>query len=299
MTDAVGFIGLGTMGAGMARNILGAGHRLIVTTSSRPKADTFAALGAHIAATPAEVARQAQIIVTCVPDAAALVAIVSGADGVAAAGWAGGLLIDCSTIAPFQAQDVADTLAGAGAAMIDAPVSGGKKGADEGTLTIMCGGEAAAFGRARPVLDAMGKTVHHVGPLGAGQALKACNQLMVAVNLMGACEAVAIARGAGVDPKTMREVLMSGAARSGVLEMHALRYLDGALDGGFRGALMKKDLGIAVAVGEAQSRVQPATTLAHQMMLGACNAGLGAKDSAALGLFYDILNGTRVPEAAQ
>lgn len=290
MTETVGFIGLGVMGGGMARNILKAGYPLVVTTSSREKADAFARLGAEIADTAADVARCASLIVTCVPDAAALFETVAGADGVAAASWENGLLVDCSTIAPADAKRAAARLAKSGAGMLDAPVSGGRKGAEDGTLTIMCGGDADAFTRARPVLEAMGKAVHHVGPLGAGQALKACNQLMVAVNLMGVCEAIAIARGAGVDPHVMREVLSTGAARSGVLEMHALRYLEGALAGGFRGALMKKDLAIAVSVGAAQGRVQPATALAHQMMTGACNAGLADHDSAAIGLFYDGLN---------
>lgn len=292
MTDTVGFIGLGVMGGGMARNLLAAGHPLIVTTSSREKADAFAALGAEIAQDAATLARRAALVVTCVPNAAVLGEVVSGADGLASADWTGGLLVDCSTVAPEDTRRMADQLAKRGAAMCDCPVSGGQKGAEDGTLTIMCGGDAEAFDRARPVLEAMGRTIHHVGPLGAGQTLKACNQLMVAINLMGVCEAIALARGAGIDPRLMREVLSTGAARSGVLEMHALRYLDGTLSGGFRAALMKKDLGIAAAVGDEQGRVQPATTLAHQMMTGAVNAGFQDLDSAALGLFYDAINGT-------
>ncbi|MGP9820785.1 NAD(P)-dependent oxidoreductase [Salinarimonas sp. NSM] len=291
MIDTVGFIGLGVMGAGMARNILAAGHPLVVTTSSREKADAFATLGARVVENPAAVARAARIVVTCVPEASALEAVVGGGSGLASESWEGGLLVDCSTIAPFEAQAVEKTLAGVGARMIDAPVSGGRKGADEGTLTIMVGGEAGDVARARPVLDAMGKAIHHVGPLGAGQTLKACNQLMVAVNMMGAFEAIALARAAGIDPHVMREVLSTGAARSGVLEMHAKRYVDDALDGGFRAELMRKDLGIAAAVGTHHRRAQPATALAQEMMQATCNAGFAKLDSAAMGRLYDLLNG--------
>ncbi|WP_420392321.1 NAD(P)-dependent oxidoreductase [Acuticoccus sp.] len=291
MADPIGFIGLGVMGAGMARNVMKAGFPLVVTTSSPQKAEAFRGEGATVVATPSDVAAAARIVVTCVPDGEALTVAVSGDNGLASAPWTDGLLIDCSTIAPFEAKDVAAHVASAGARMIDAPVSGGAKGASEGTLTIMVGGEEADVARAWPVLDAMGKNIHHVGPIGAGQTLKACNQLMVAVNLMGACEAIALARSGGVDPHVMREVLSSGSARSGVLEMHAKRYIDNALDGGFRAELMRKDLGIAAAVGVHERRAQPATTLAHQLMTAACNAGFAKLDSAALGLFYDAMNG--------
>jgi 3-hydroxyisobutyrate dehydrogenase-like beta-hydroxyacid dehydrogenase len=291
MVHPVGFIGLGVMGAGMARNILKAGIPLVVQTSSASKAGTFRALGAEIVSDPAQLAARAKLIVTCVPDAAALRSVVCGEKGIASAPWAEGLLVDCSTIAPFEAREVAASLEAAGARMVDAPVSGGRKGAEEGTLTIMCGGEEADISRAEAVLSAMGSVTRHVGPLGAGQAVKACNQLMVAVNLMGVCEAIGLARSAGVDPKLMREVLSTGAARSGVLDAHALRYLDGKMEAGFRADLMRKDLGIAHAVGVDKGRIQPATALAHQLMTSLCNIGLNDLDSSALGLLYDRLNG--------
>ena len=297
MDEPIGFIGLGVMGAGMARNIAAAGFPLVVTTSSKEKARAFREAGATVVGSPREVAAAARIVVTCVPDAEALNGVLQGERGLAGAAWNDGLLIDCSTIAPFEAEAAARLLSPLGARMIDAPVSGGAKGSNEGTLTIMVGGADDDVARARPVLEAMGKNIHHVGPAGAGQAVKACNQLMVAVNLMGACEAIAVARAAGVDPHVMREVLSSGAARSGVLEMHAKRYIDETLEGGFRAELMRKDLGIAAAIGAHQRRAQPATTLAHQMMTAACNAGFAKLDSAALGLFYDLMNGTAETEA--
>lgn len=299
MSGRVGFIGLGVMGAGMARNIIKAGIPLCVTTSSPDKAKAFRELGAETAASPAELAGMANIIVSCLPDAAALDEVVAGPQGLASRDWKDGLLVECSTIAPFEAEAAAGVLARVGATLIDAPVSGGRKGAEEGTLTIMCGGRQGDVERARFVLEAMGSNIHHVGSLGAGQAVKACNQLMVAVNLMGVCEAIGLARAAGVDPRQMREVLLTGAARSGVLEAHALRYLDGALDPGFRGELMKKDLGIAIAFGANSARAQPATALAHQLMQASCNAGFAGKDSAALGLLYDIMNGNGGTENAE
>lgn len=296
MADPIGFIGLGVMGAGMARNILKAGLPLVITTTSPEKAEAFRAEGATVVDSAREVAAAARIVVTCVPDAPALQGVVGGDSGLAAASWTDGLLIDCSTIAPSEAREIAARIANVGGRMVDAPVSGGAKGASEGTLTIMVGGEAADIDRARPVLEAMGKNIHHVGPFGAGQTIKACNQLMVTVNLMGACEAIAMARSGGVDPHVMREVLSTGAARSGVLEMHAKRYIDKALDGGFRAELMRKDLGIAASIGASEHRAQPAATLAHQLMTAACNAGFAGKDSAALGLFYDLMNGAEPQE---
>ena len=264
MTDTIGFIGLGVMGAGMAKNIIKAGFQLVATTSSAEKADAFRALGAEIVDSPAEIASCTTLIVTCVPDAAALRQTLSGDNGLSSASWEGGLLVDCSTIAPFEAEEMAAALADVGAGLVDAPVSGGRKGAEEGKLTIMCGGSDADVARARPVLDAMGTNIHHVGPLGAGQAVKACNQLMVAVNMMGAFEAVALARAAGVDPKVMREVLSSGAARSGVLEAHALRYIEGNLEPGFRAELMRKDLGICLAEAKRNGATLPVTALVDQ-----------------------------------
>lgn len=291
MSDMIGFIGLGVMGAGMARNIIAAGFKLAITTSSPDKAETFRGLGATIVETPAELSSRCDLIVSCVPDAAALKTVVAGENGLVSSKWQDGLLVDCSTIAPFEVEEMDGCLSEAGASLVDAPVSGGKKGAEGGTLTIMCGGAKADLERAHPVLEAMGKNVHDVGPLGAGQAVKACNQLMVSVNMMGAFEAIALARAAGVDPKVMREVLSSGAARSGVLEAHALRYIDGALEPGFRAELMRKDLGIANAVGSHFNITQPATNLAHQMLVAACNSGFAKLDSAAMGLLYDHLNG--------
>jgi len=287
----VGFCGLGAMGAGMARNILTAGFELTIVTSSPEKAERFRGDGASVADTPADLAMQSDIIVTCVPDANALDSLINSDSGFSAVNLASRLFIDCSTIAPHDACRAAERIRGAVGRFIDAPVSGGTKGAVEGTLTIMCGGEAEDIAAAMPVLSAMGKTITHFGPVGAGQAVKAANQLMVAVNMMGAFEAIALVRANGVDPEAMRQALLTGAARSGVLEMHAKRYLDDALAGGFRIELLRKDLGIVSSEGERNGLSQPAAVLAQQLINAACNAGFEGQDSAVLGKFYDLTNG--------
>lgn len=289
MTDTIGFVGLGTMGSGMARNLLEKGHSLVTTSSSSEKAAAFKQLGADIVASVEEMTGAAKTIITCVPQGKDLLGLV---DRIAGSNWDGGLLIDCSTVSPDEVIKAGRALEAVGAHMLDAPISGGAKGAAEGTLTIMCGGDEADFARATPVFEAIGRTIRLCGPLGAGQAVKACNQLMVVVNLMGVCEAIALARSVGVDPKLMREVVLTGTGRSASLEVQALRYLDGELDGGFRSELMRKDLGIAAEIGRARHRTMPATALAHQMIVASCNAGFATLDSAALGRLYDILNDT-------
>jgi 3-hydroxyisobutyrate dehydrogenase-like beta-hydroxyacid dehydrogenase len=287
----VGFCGLGAMGVGMARNILTAGFELTIATSSPEKAERFRGDGASVAETPTELAAQSDIIVTCVPDANALDSLIDSNSGFSAVDLANKLFIECSTIAPHDACRAAERIQAAGGRFIDTPVSGGSKGAAEGTLTIMCGGDAADIETAMPILDAMGKVITHFGPVGAGQAVKAANQLMVAVNMMGAFEAIALVRANGVDPEAMRQALLTGAARSGVLEMHAKRYLDDALSGGFRIELLRKDLGIVALEGGRSGLSQPASALAQQIINAACNAGFEGQDSAVLGKFYDLTNG--------
>jgi 3-hydroxyisobutyrate dehydrogenase-like beta-hydroxyacid dehydrogenase len=288
----VGFLGLGAMGNGMARNLLGAGFPLMVASSSPEKARAFEAAGASVAPTCEALAAASDVIVTCVPDAAALASAFDSPGGFGTAELRDRYFVDCSTIAPDEARAFSARVEGRGGAFVDAPVSGGTKGADEGTLTIMCGGTEADVDAVMPVLSAMGRSITRFGPVGAGQAVKAANQLMVAVNMMGAFEAIAVARANGVDPSQMREALMTGAARSGVLEMHAARYLNGKLDGGFRIELLRKDLGLVAAAGGGAGLSQPAAALALQLVRAACNAGFEGKDSAVLGRLYDQLNGT-------
>lgn len=291
MSDTIGFIGLGVMGRPMARNLLEKGFEVVVTTSSVSKADEFRSLGAKVVDTTADVAASARVIFSCVPDGPAVLGMINGRGGLATSDWSGGLLVDCSTIASNEAQAAADAISLVGGSFVDAPITGGKKGAEDGTLTIMCGGDASDIKRATPAMEAMGKRIFHVGPVGAGQTVKSCNQMMVSINYLAACEAIALARANGVDPRVMREVVLTGTGRSGALENNALRYLDGALEPGFRIELMKKDIGIANAVGREKGLVQPGTNLMLQLLQMAINNGLGDLDTAALGKLYEKLNG--------
>ena len=296
MTLSIGFLGLGGMGRPMAECLLRAGLPLAIRSGNPETAREFAAMGAQVVPTPAALAEAAGLVFSCLPDHGVLDALVFGPDGLAAQDWPGGLLVDCSTIAPQEAQDMARRLAGRGAAFLDAPVSGGRKGAAEGTLTAMVGGAEADLARARPALGAMAARIFHIGPVGAGQTTKACNQIMVAVNLMGAFEAIGLARAGGVDVARMREVVLTGTGRSAALEAIVPRYLEGAEAVGFRLEQMLKDIAIATDAGRAAGQHQPGAEAVREMLAGAAAAGLGARDLAALGLRYDALNGDAFAE---
>jgi 3-hydroxyisobutyrate dehydrogenase len=240
--ERVGFVGLGIMGEPMARNILKAGFPLTIWNRTASKAGGLRSEGAAVAASPAAVARASTIVVSCVTDSPDVEAVALGPGGIMEGATQGSCYIDCSTIAPTVARRVADALRAKGVGMLDAPVSGGDIGARAGSLAIMVGGEAADFERCRPVLEAMGKTIVHVGPAGAGQVVKLCNQVAGGLNLLAMAEAIALARSAGVDPAKMLEVVSSGAAGSWMLTNLAPRAVKGDYAPGFMVDLMQKDL---------------------------------------------------------
>jgi 3-hydroxyisobutyrate dehydrogenase len=240
--ERVGFVGLGIMGEPMARNLIKAGYPLTVWNRTASKADALRGEGANVAGSPAEVAQASTIVVSCVTDSPDVEAVVLGAGGIAEGALAGSCYIDCSTIAPAVTRRLAVALREKGVGMLDAPISGGDIGAKAGTLAIMVGGEAADFERCKPVLDAVGKTVVHVGPSGAGQVVKLCNQVAGGLNLLAMAEAVALARSAGVDPAKMLEVVSNGAAGSWMLSNLAPRAVRGDFAPGFMVDLMQKDL---------------------------------------------------------
>jgi 3-hydroxyisobutyrate dehydrogenase len=240
--ERIGFVGLGIMGEPMARNILKAGFPLTVWNRTPSKAEALRGDGATVAGSPAAVAQASTIIVSCVTDSPDVEAVALGRGGIAEGAAPGSCYIDCSTIAPAVARRVAAALAEKGVGMLDAPVSGGDIGAKAGTLAIMVGGDARDFERCKPILDAMGKTVVHVGPSGAGQVVKLCNQVAGGLNLLAMAEAVALARSAGVDPVKMLEVVSSGAAASWMLTNLAPRAVKGDFAPGFMVDLMQKDL---------------------------------------------------------
>lgn len=288
---SAGFIGLGVMGAAMARNILKAGFPLTVHNRTPAKAGPLVADGATLAETPGGVARAANVVFLCLPDTPDVELALFGEDGVAAGLAPGSIVVDCSTISATETRDFAARLAAQGVEMIDCPVSGGPKGAETGTLSCMLGGQAAAITRAQPLLDAIGKSFVHAGPSGAGQLVKSCNQLVICATMMGVAEAVAMCRKMDVDPGVMREALLAGSAQSFVLQNHGKRLIDRTLDPGFRAELMLKDMKLAQGAGTAAGAFTPVTALATQMLSALCQSGRNRMDSAAVGLVFQELSG--------
>ncbi len=244
--ETVGFIGLGIMGRPMAHNLLRAGFALTVHSRSPVPVDELVAAGASRATSPSNVASAAQVVVTMLPDTPDVERVLLGEDGVAEGAGPGALVIDMSTIDPLATRRFAEALASPGVSFLDAPVSGGERGAVEGTLSIMAGGPEEAFVRALPLLRAMGRNVVHVGSSGAGQVAKACNQLVVGATIEGVAEALVLAAKAGVDPAKVREALLGGFAGSKILEVHGRRMLDHDFEPGFRARLHRKDARIVL-----------------------------------------------------
>jgi 3-hydroxyisobutyrate dehydrogenase len=244
--ERIGFVGLGTMGASMAANLLRAGADLTVWNRTPDMAAPLVERGAREAASPAAVAASSDVIVLCVSDTPDVEAILCDRQGVAEGARPGALVIDCSTISPAATRDFGRRLAEKGVAMIDAPVSGGSEGARLGTLTIFVGGAEGDVARARPVLEAMGKTITRLGELGSGQAAKAVNQVIISGAYMGVAEGILLGIKAGLDPRRLVEALSGGAAQSWVLANRAGRMIDDDYPLGFKLALHRKDLGIAL-----------------------------------------------------
>ncbi|MCA9243922.1 MAG: NAD(P)-dependent oxidoreductase [Phycisphaerales bacterium] len=265
MSAKVGFIGLGIMGRPMAGHLARAGHDVVVFTRTRDKASALLAEGVEWRDSPAALAADRDVVFLCVTDTPDVENVLFGADGVAGSIRAGSVVVDHSTIAPAGARAFAERLAGQGVAMLDAPITGGEIGAQNATLTIMVGGDAAAFQRVEPLLKTMGRTVRHVGPSGAGQALKACNQILCAVNVMGVCEAILLARQSGIDPATAIETLGGGAGGSWAWTQLGRKIVDGDLNPAFMIRLMQKDLRIVQSAAQENGVPLPGTALAQQL----------------------------------
>jgi len=282
MAERVGFIGLGIMGGPMARNLMEAGYELTVQNRSPEKAEELGEAGATVAATPGEAAENSDVIITMLPDSPQVREIVAGEDGVLEGISQGSLLIDMSTISPVVTEELAEAVKQKGASMLDAPVSGGDVGAIEGTLSIMVGGEEADFERAKPLFGAMGKTVTHVGPVGAGQVTKAANQIVVALTIEAVSEALVLGSAGGVSPEKILEVLSGGLAGNKVMEVKREKFLSHTFEPGFRSELHHKDLGIALAAGREYGVVLPVTAVVDQMLLSMRRKGWGGEDHSAL-----------------
>lgn len=284
MSQTVGFIGLGLMGKPMARNLLKKGFPVIVHNRSRAAMDELSKEGATVASSAAEVARNAQVIITMLPDGPDVETVLEGADGVFGAMSNGTVIVDSSTIAPAIARRLAARAKELGASLLDAPVSGGEIGAIDGTLTFMVGGEAAALESVRDILGAMGKPerIVHVGESGAGQICKVCNQIVLGGTMSVVAEAIALSRKAGVDPMKVRAALMGGFAQSRVLEVHGERMITGNWKPGFKTKLFKKDFGIAMHTLAEQGVPAVTSAVVQQLILAQMAAGAGEDDYSAI-----------------
>ena len=280
--DRIGFLGLGTMGAAMAANLARAGFALVAWNRTPGRAPELDDLGVTRAATPADVARDTNAVVVCVSDTPDVEAVLFGEDGVASGARNELLVVDCSTISPSATRDFAARLAASGVALVDAPVSGGSEGAQKATLTIFCGGEPEAFERAKPILAAMGKTITHVGPSGAGQAVKAVNQVILAGTYLGVAEGIVLAIKSGLDVDQVVEALGGGAAQSWVLSNRSGRMIANDYPLGFKVALHRKDLGIALELAREMGADLPVSELAADLETELIAAGHADEDMSAL-----------------
>ena len=272
----IGFIGLGVMGAPMARHLDAAGHELATTLNRSPLPE---GLKARILPSPAEVARGSDIVITMLPDTPDVERVLFGEDGVAEGVAAGALVVDMSSISPIATADFARRIRERDAGYLDAPVSGGEVGAKAASLTIMAGGPKAEFERALPVFQALGKNITLIGENnGAGQICKIANQIIVALNIEAVAEALVFASKAGCDPAAVRAALMGGFAASRVLEVHGERMIARTFDPGFRIRLHQKDLGLALESARALGVALPNTATAQELM-NACAAREGGAEA--------------------
>lgn len=289
--ERIGFIGLGLMGKPMAHNLLKAGFPLTVFNRSQPAMTELASVGAAIAASPRDVAVQSDVVITCVPDSPDVEAVVLGDNGILAGARPGMLYIDHSTIAPVTSRKIYAILQEKGIEALDAPVSGGDIGAQQGTLSMMVGGDAAAFERALPILQAMGKNIVHMGAAGAGQVTKACNQIVVAMTVQAVAEAFTLAKKSGVDPAKVRSALLGGFAQSRVLEVHGQRMLDGDFQPGFKLDLFRKDMNIVLQTGKDLQLPLMGSAQATELMNVLLARGTGNVDYSAIVTLYELLAG--------
>lgn len=266
--ETVGFIGLGIMGLPMAKNLLAAGFPVVAYNRSPAKVDLLVEAGAQRGESPGDVAAHATVIITCVTASADVEAVILGTEdvpGVLGGVRTGSVVVDMSTISPAVTRDLAVRLADRGVAMIDAPISGGEQGAINGTLSIMCGGDAEALDRVQPVLEAMGRKITHCGPSGAGQTVKLCNQIAVVLNNLALAEALVFCQRSGVDPAVMLEAIASGAAGSWQISNLGPKIIARDFAPGFKIGLQQKDLRLALEAADELDLPLAGTSLVHQL----------------------------------
>ncbi|MFA7291141.1 MAG: NAD(P)-dependent oxidoreductase [Rhodocyclaceae bacterium] len=287
----IGFLGLGIMGRPMALNLLKGGHQVVVWARRAESMTPLADAGATVAADPADVARQVEVVISMVADAPDVAQVMLGERGAAAGAQSGLVAVDMSTIAPSAAKDIAAKMKAQGIEFVDAPVSGGEVGAIAGTLSIMAGGTEAAFAKARPAFECMGKNIVHVGDSGAGQVAKACNQIVTGMGVMAVAEAMCFASKAGADPARVREALLGGFAYSKILENHGQRMLDRNFKPGFKSWMHQKDLNIVMQSAHELGLMLPGSAMTAQMFNAMVGSGLGEEDSIAVLKLLENLSG--------
>jgi 2-hydroxy-3-oxopropionate reductase len=282
MATTIGFIGLGVMGAPMARNLLAADHEVVAWNRSPAPLEALVEAGARAADGPAAVAAEADVLITILKDDPVVRAVLGGPEGAIAAAAPGALVIDMSTVSPALARELAAEAAARGVDFLDAPVSGGDVGARAGTLSIMVGGEATAVERARPVFEVLGSRVTHVGAAGAGQVAKACNQVLVAVIFGGLAEALVLGSKLGADPARILDAIGGGMAANRIMEVRRDNFLEHDFAPGFKVDLHHKDLEIALGAGGEVDVPLPLTAEVQQMFRQLRAAGYGEEDDSAL-----------------
>ena len=261
----IGFIGLGIMGRPMAKHLMGAGHSLTVWNRSRPGIEELVEAGADEGSSPADVAAKSEVVFTMVGDSPDVEAVALGEDGIIGGATAGLVHIDCTTMSPDVTRKIADAYAVKGVEMLDAPVSGGEGGAINASLSIMVGGKQDVFERCKPLFDVVGKTITYCGPTGAGQTVKLCNQVAVAVTNMAVCEALVLSAKAGVSTKTMLDAISGGAASSWQMVNLGPKMIEGDFRPGFKVWHQQKDLRLALEAGRGMDLPMPATALVAQL----------------------------------
>jgi 2-hydroxy-3-oxopropionate reductase len=292
----VGYIGLGIMGGSIARNLMKAGHELVVHNRSQQAVDELVALGATRAGSPREVAQQVEFVFTNLPDTPDVEAVVLGQDGIIEGAHAGLIYIDNSTIKPEATRSIAEKLLAVGVQALDAPVSGGDVGAKNGTLTIMVGGPEAAFQKAEPLFQAMGKAWVLVGESGAGQIAKVCNQIIVGAQMVGMAEALITAQKAGVDPSRVVDAIKGGAAQMWTLDVKPPRLFAGNRGPGFKAYMQHKDLGICLDTGRTYGIPLPMTAVVMQLYTAMLEMGMREQDNSAVVGVYESLTGVKLSE---
>ena len=293
----IGFIGLGAMGKPMAANLLAAGYKVTVNDVVAAAVAEMAAKGAAEAATPKELAAVSDVVITMLPNAAIVEAVVCGEQGLLAGSRPGMTIIDMSSVTPQHTRKTAATAAKHGVEYMDAPVSGGVAGATAGSLTIMVGAETAVLEKCKPVLDVLGKKIYHVGPVGAGDAVKLVNNLLLGVNMVAVAEAMTLGVKAGIDPKVLYDVISVSSGRSYALEAKMPGFvLKGNFEPGFAVDLQYKDLEMATQTGKELGVPLMLTNVAEQVFETARAKGLGRKDISVVVTMQEELTGVKVRE---